>query len=480
MAETDLRPLYLGGEWRICGDPLAVTNPATGERIADVSTVNADIMREAIAAAHQAFPAWRALTGKERGAMLRAVAVSLEARVDEIARTITLENGKPLGQSRGEVGMTVDHLGWFAEEARRAYGRVVPQQAAGKRHLVLKQPVGVVGAIAPWNFPLVLSVRKAAPALAAGCSVILKPASATPLCALMLAEAVHEAGLPKGVFQVVAGKASVIGGEMLANPLCRKISFTGSTEVGRELMRGGADQIKKLSLELGGHAPVLVFDDADLDQAVEGAVITKFRNTGQSCIACNRVYVQRGIAVAFLDKFVARAKALKVGGGLEDGVDIGPLIDDAALATALDHIEDARKNGADVLCGGERVQDAGAGPFLAPTVLANVPAEAKCMREETFAPVAPVVVFDTEAEAITHANDTRYGLAAYAFTTDVRRAWRLAEQLDAGTIGLNDAVPSTSQCPFGGTKESGLGRELGSEGLEAFLETKHVSMGGID
>jgi succinate-semialdehyde dehydrogenase/glutarate-semialdehyde dehydrogenase len=406
---------------------------------------------------------------------LHAIADDIENRSAEIARTITLENGKPLAQSQGEVAFTVDHLHWFAEEARRAYGRVAPQQVDGKRHMVIKSPMGVVGAITPWNFPLVLGVRKAAPALAAGNTIILKPAEQTPLSAIALAECVAAAGLPKGVFQVVLGDAPEIGQEFLQNPLCRKVTFTGSTEVGRLLIAGAANTVKPLSLELGGNAPVLVFDDIDLNRAVEGALIAKTRNTGQSCIAANRVYVQRSIYEDFLEAFTARMKSLKVGDGLEQGVEIGPLIDDAGLTKALAHIEDAVARGARVLCGGKRFGDKGF--FIEPTVLAGVPDDALCTQEETFAPVAAISAFDTEEEAIAKANDTIYGLSAYAFTGDLDRAFRLMESLEAGTIGINDGVPSTSNCPFGGVKQSGWGRELGSEGLDAFLETKHVSLG---
>ncbi len=482
MAEQnlgDIRPLYLNGQWFREGDPLDVTNPATGETFARVATIDRAGVGKALDDAQGAWADWRKLTGQQRGVYLNKIADAVQSRTEEIARTITLENGKPLPQSRGEVGMTVDHLRWFAEEARRAYGRVVPQQAPGKRHLVLKYPVGVVAAISPWNFPLVLAVRKLAPALAAGCPVVLKPASATPLCAVQLAEAVHEAEVPPGVFQLVAGKAADIGAEMLENPICRKITFTGSTEVGRILMRGAAEQIKKLSLELGGHAPVLVFEDADLEQAVDAAMIAKFRNTGQSCIAGNRIYVQRTVFEPFVEKFVEEAKTLKVGNGLDDGVDIGPLIDQAALDNALGQIEQAKQNGAKVLCGGQRWEN-GEGFFLEPTVLVDTPDETECMNEESFAPLAPVVVFDEEEEAIRRANDTRYGLAAYVLTRDLGRAWRVAEALEAGTVGVNEGAPATSQCPFGGMKQSGVGRELGTEGLDAYLETKHVSFGGID
>jgi succinate-semialdehyde dehydrogenase/glutarate-semialdehyde dehydrogenase len=471
--------LYLHGQWVAEGKPLEVVNPATGEAFASVATIDRKGVRQALDNAQSAWHDWRKLTGKQRGAFLRRIAQGLEDRTDEIAHTITLENGKPLAQSRGEVAMTVDHFEWFAEEARRSYGRVVPHQAGGKRHLVLKQPVGVVGAIAPWNFPLVLAVRKVAPALAAGCPVLLKPASATPLSAVLLAEAVHAAEVPPGVFQLVVGHSPDIAAEMFENRACRKITFTGSTEVGRHLMRSAAEGVNKLSLELGGHAPLIVFEDANLDRAVEGAMIAKFRNTGQSCIAANRIYVQRTIFDRFVEAFVDQTKNLKVGNGLEEGVDVGPLIDQSALDHAQSHIREAEASGAEVLCGGSRA-DFNGGFFLEPTVLAGVPEDALCMRDETFAPVVPVVPFGDEEEVISRANDTRYGLAAYAFTESLSRAWRVAEALEAGTVGINDAVPSTSQCPFGGVKRSGLGRELGSEGLDAFFETKHVSFGGIE
>jgi succinate-semialdehyde dehydrogenase/glutarate-semialdehyde dehydrogenase len=468
-------PLLLNGEWVHAEKTIRVVNPATNELLGEVCTVERKAVRRAITDAHAAFQSWRKLTAKARGEYLHKIADELHRRRDEIARTITQENGKPLAQSVGEVVMSVDHLRWFAEEARRAYGRTIPHQTDGKRHVIVKSPMGVVGAISPWNFPLILALRKVAPALAAGCTVILKPASATPLCAVALAECVEVARLPKGVFQLVAGSAKEIAAEFLENPLCRKITFTGSTEVGRSLIQGAAEGIKPLSLELGGHAPVLVFDDADLDRAVEGAMITKFRNTGQSCIASNRIYVQRGIYDRFVEKFVEQTRALKTGDGLEPGVMVGPVINEAGLNKALEHIEDATRRGARLLCGGKRMDRKGW--FLEPTVLGNVPADACCMTEETFAPVAPVCAFDTESEAIEKANASPYGLSAYAFTTNLDRAFRLMESLEAGTIGLNDGVPSTSQCPFGGMKQSGWGRELGSEGMEAFLETKHVSIG---
>ena len=468
-------PLYLNGQFVTPDKTIPVRNPATGETFSQMSVCGRDRVAQALADAHAAFASWRNVVGKSRGDFLLKIAAEVERRKDEIAKTITLENGKPLAQSYGEVGMTVDHLRWFAEEARRGYGRTIPNQSDGKRHLVIKSPMGVVAAISPWNFPLVLAVRKVAPALAAGCTVVLKPASATPLCAVLFAECVHAAGLPKGVFQLVAGSASEIAAEFLENPICRKITFTGSTEVGRKLIAGAAAQVKLLSLELGGHSPVLVFDDADFDRALEQTMIAKYRNTGQSCIAANRIYVQRGIAAKFIPAFVERVKALKVGNGLEPGVEIGPLINAAAVDAALHHIKDAQGKGAQLLCGGKRLGDAGSA-FLEPAVLTGVPGASLGMCDETFAPVAYLNVFDTEAEAVALANDTTYGLAAYVFTRDLNRAFRLMESLEAGMIGINDGVPTTSNAPFGGVKQSGWGRELGTEGMDAFLDTKHVSL----
>jgi succinate-semialdehyde dehydrogenase/glutarate-semialdehyde dehydrogenase len=470
-----VHPLYLNGAFVTTGRDLPVRNPATGETFARISTCGRAEVAQALADAQAAFPAWRALTGRARGDVLLRIAAEVERRKDEFARTITLENGKPLAQAAGEVAMTIDHLRWFAEEARRGYGRIIPPQADGKRHLVTKVPIGVSAAISPWNFPIVLGVRKVAPALAAGCPSILKPASATPLCAVLFAECVHAAGVPKGVFQLVAGSAAEIAGEFLANPICRKISFTGSTEVGRSLVAAAAEGVKPLSLELGGHSPLIVFDDADLNVAVEGAMIAKYRNGGQSCIAANRLYVQRGIWDAFLAAFTARVAALRVGPGVEPGVDVGPLINPAAADDALAHVADAQERGAQLVHGGRRRADLGPA-FIEPTILTGVPADALGMRDETFAPVAYVNVFDTEAEVIARANDTRYGLAAYVFTRDLDRAFRLMEALEAGMIGINDPVPTTSNAPFGGSKQSGWGRELGTDGMDAYLETRHVSL----
>jgi succinate-semialdehyde dehydrogenase/glutarate-semialdehyde dehydrogenase len=471
-------PLYLNNKWITTDTSIDVHNPANHELIGRVCTLDRPAIATAVSDAYKGFEDWRSLTGQQRGQYLFAVADHLERRKDEVARTITLENGKPLAQAQGEVGMAADHLRWFAEEARRAYGRIIPHQVPGKRNLVIKTPVGVVGAICPWNFPLVLACRKAAPALAAGCTFVHKPASYTPLSAVALAECVEAAGLPPGVYQLVFGSASDIGAEFLENPQCRKVTFTGSTEVGKKLIAGAAATVKPLSLELGGNAPVLVFDDVDLDEAVDGVMVTKFRNIGQSCIASNRIYVQEKIYEAFVTKFVEKTNAMKVGNGLDDGVEIGPLIDEAAVDTALLHIEDAVAKGARLLCGGTRIDGLPAN-FIEPGVLADVPESAVCMHEETFAPVAVFASFSTEEEGVARANNTCYGLAAYLFTRDLNRTFRVSERLDAGSIGVNDGAPSTSQSPFGGIKESGWGRELGTEGMDAFLETKHLSLGGV-
>jgi succinate-semialdehyde dehydrogenase/glutarate-semialdehyde dehydrogenase len=467
-------PLYLNGEFVTTDKTITVTNPATNEAFASISVCDRARVAQAVKDAHTAFTTWRAMTAKARGDYLLKIAGEIEKRRDEIARTITMENGKPLAQSTGEVGMTVDHLRWFAEEGRRAYGRMIPHQTDGKRNMVIKTPIGVVGAIAPWNFPLVLSVRKVAPALAAGCTVILKPASHTPISCIMFAEACQAAGLPKGVFQVVAGKAAEIANEFLENPLVRKITFTGSTDVGKNLVAAAANNLKPLSLELGGLNPVLVFDDADVDKAVEGAMLAKFRNTGQSCIAANRIYVQSGIYDKFTKLFVEKAKALKTGDGFEQGVEIGAMIDENAVKKAQEHVADAVKRGAKLLCGGKRLDRKGF--FFEATVLADVPANSLCMGEETFAPVAAITRFETEQEGIEKANSSQFGLAAYVFTRDLSRTFRLAENIEAGMIGVNDGLPTTSNAPFGGVKQSGWGRELGSEGLDSFLETKHISI----
>jgi succinate-semialdehyde dehydrogenase/glutarate-semialdehyde dehydrogenase len=467
-------PVYLNGNWVVTGDSIPVVNPASTEVIGRMSVVDRVHVAQAITDAHAAFSNWREVTGKGRGELLERIADELDRRREEIARIITVENGKPISQSQGEVALAVDHLRWFAGEARRIYGRLVPQQVESKRHLVIKTPVGVVAAISPWNFPLMLAVRKMAPALAAGCPVILKPASRTPLSAVALVECTHKVELPPGVMQLVVGAAEEIGNEFLENPLCRKISFTGSTEVGRKLIAGAARQVKPLSLELGGNAPLLVFEDCVVDEAVSATLLAKFRNAGQSCIAANRIYVQRQVYDPFVRRFTEKVKALEVGDGVDPRVQVGPLIDEEAVGKATEHVQDAVNGGAELRCGGRRMPRVGF--FFEPTVLSGVGHSSLCMFEETFAPIAPITPFDTEKEAITLANKSAHGLSAYVFTRDAARMFRLAEALEAGTIGINDGLPTTSQCPFGGLKQSGWGRELGMEGMEAFLETKHVSI----
>jgi len=467
-------PLYLNGQWHTSEVALPVVNPASGEIFGRVSVVNRAGVRDAIQHAHKSFAGWRQVTGKGRGEILNRIADELARRREEIARLITLENGKPVGQSQGEVALAVDHLRWFAGEARRAYGRIVPQQVESKRHLIIKSPMGVVAAISPWNFPLMLAVRKVAPALAAGCPVILKPARQCPLSSIAFAECVAAVEPPKGLFQLVLGDPAELGREFLENPLCRKITFTGSTEVGRQLISGAAPFVKPLSLELGGNAPVLVFADCALEAAVNGVLMAKFRNGGQSCIAANRIYVERAVYPDFLRLLTERVQALVVGPGIDPETQVGPLINHGAVDQALEHVHDALNGGARLLCGGKPIKRPGY--FFEPTVLANVSRNSLCMYEESFAPIAPVTMFDNEPEAIEFANHTIHGLAAYAFTNDLRRTFRLAESLEAGVIGINDGLPTTTQCPFGGMKQSGWGRELGSEGLEAFLETKHVSI----
>jgi succinate-semialdehyde dehydrogenase/glutarate-semialdehyde dehydrogenase len=440
-----------------------------------VATADRAQTAAAFASAQEAFKTWRARPARDRATVLFALADAIDREADGLARQITAENGKPLAQSKAEVAMSSDHVRWFAEEGTRAYGRVIPHQAPGKRHLTLKSPLGPVGVICPWNFPLMLLVRKAAAAWAAGCAVVAKPAAQTPLTALALARLTQQVDLPAGVFSVVLGDAAALAAEMMQNSLCRKISFTGSTAVGRLLIEQAAAHIKPLSLELGGHAPVLVFDDADLDKAVNSVMLAKFRNAGQACTAANRIFVQRGIWADFVSRFEQKVRALRVGAGHEPGVDVGPLIDASAMAKAERHISDAVAHGAKVLVGGGKLNRPG--NFFAPTVLTDVTPQCLCVNEETFAPIAPLCQFDEEAEAIAQANNSIYGLAAYAFTRDIGRTLRLAEALEAGTVAINDGSIATSQAPFGGLKQSGWGRELGSEGLEAFLETKHISIG---
>ena len=481
MRDPDLlrQACYLDGTWvtAAAGTTAAVTDPATGADLARVPQLSRDEVRAAIAAAERAWPAWRAHTAKERAAILRGWHDRILAAQEDLALLMTAEQGKPLAESRGEVAYGAAFVEWFAEEAKRVYGDIIPAHRADTRILVTRQPVGVTAAITPWNFPIAMITRKVAPALAAGCPVVAKPAPQTPLCALALAELAARAGMPAGVFNVILGDEAEIGAELCENPSVRKLSFTGSTEVGRLLLRNSADTIKKVSLELGGNAPFIVFDDADLDAAVAGALANKFRNTGQTCVCANRILVQDGVYDAFAEKLAARVADLKVGPGTEDGVVQGPLIDAAALAKVEDHIADATAKGARITVGGAR--DPRGGTFFRPTVLTGVTPEMKLAREETFGPVAPLFRFHDEAEAIAMANDTEYGLAAYFYARDTARVWRVGEALDYGIVGVNTGLISTEVAPFGGMKQSGLGREGSRYGIEEFLEMKYLCHGEI-
>lgn len=467
---------YIDGRWCDADNAstFAVTDPATGETLGQAPNMGAAETKRAVAAAEAALPAWRALTAGARAKILRKFYDLMMANQDVLGELLTREQGKPLAEAKGEIAYAAGFMEWFAEEGKRAYGEVIPSHAADKRIVVLKQPIGVVAAITPWNFPSAMITRKIGPALAAGCTVVLKPASATPYSALALAVLAEEAGVPAGVFNVVTGSARAIAGELTANPVVAKISFTGSTEIGAELMRQSADTIKKLSLELGGNAPFLVFDDADVDAAVEGAVISKFRNGGQTCVCTNRFYVQDGVYDEFVEKLAARVAKLKVGSGLAAGTDVGPLIDSKAVAKVEEHLTDAVSGGAKVLVGGER------GPsenFFLPTVLANVTADMLLAREETFGPLAGVIRFKDEADAIRQANDSEYGLASYFYARDLSRVWRVAEALEAGMVGINTGLISTEVAPFGGVKQSGLGREGSRHGLDDYMEIKYLCMG---
>jgi succinate-semialdehyde dehydrogenase/glutarate-semialdehyde dehydrogenase len=470
---------YVDGAWVNArgGATINVDNPATGEIIGTVPKFGAAETHDAIDAANRAFPEWRKKTAKERAAVLRRWFELMLANTEDLAKLMTTEQGKPLVESRGEVAYAGAFLEWFAEEAKRIYGDTIPGHQPDKRIVVIKQPIGVAACITPWNFPLAMITRKAGPAIAAGCTVVLKPASQTPFSALALAELGERAGLPKGVFNVVTGSAAEIGGELTANPLVRKLSFTGSTEVGKVLMAQCAQTVKKISLELGGNAPFIVFDDADLDAAVEGAIASKYRNTGQTCVCVNRIYVQDGVYDAFAQKLAESVKKLKPAPGLEAGATQGPLIDDKAVAKVEEHIKDAVEKGARVVVGGHR--HSLGGRFFEPTVLADVAPSALMAREETFGPVAPLFRFKTEEDAIAQANNTEFGLAAYFYGRDIGRVWRVAEGLESGMVGINTGLISTEVAPFGGVKESGLGREGSKYGIEEFLEVKYLCLGGI-
>ena len=465
---------YVDGAWADAdsGQTLKVNNPATGEILGSVPKMGKAETRRAIEAADRALPAWRALTAKERAAKLRRWYELMLENQEDLGRLMTLEQGKPLAEAKGEIAYAASFLEWFAEEAKRVYGDVIPGHQPDKRLIVLKQPIGVTAAITPWNFPAAMITRKAGPALAAGCTMVLKPASQTPYSALALAELAERAGIPKGVFNVVTGSAGEVGSELTSNPTVRKLSFTGSTDIGRQLMAECAADIKKVSLELGGNAPFIVFDDADLDKAVEGAMISKYRNNGQTCVCANRIYVQDGVYDAFAEKLKAAVAKLKIGNGLEEGTTTGPMIDEKAVAKVKEHIADALSKGATVLTGGNQME----GNFFEPTVLLNVPATAAVAKEETFGPLAPLFRFKDEAEVIAAANDTEFGLASYFYARDLSRVFRVAEALEYGMVGINTGLISNEVAPFGGVKASGLGREGSKYGIEDYLEIKYLCL----
>ena len=481
LKDSDLfrQQAYLGGRWcdADSGATLEVNDPATGEILGTVPLMGANETWRAIEAAKDAFVEWGRRPAKERSVLMRRWYDLIMANVDDLGALMTAEQGKPLDEAKGEVAYAASFLEWFAEEAKRVYGDTIPSPWKDRRLVVIKQALGVCAAITPWNFPAAMIARKAAPALAAGCTMLAKPAESTPFSALALAVLAERAGIPAGVFNVLTGDAKEIGGEMTSNPDVRKITFTGSTEIGRLLMKQSADTIKKLSLELGGNAPFIVFDDADLDAAVEGAIISKYRNAGQTCVCANRLYVQASVYDAFAEKLVAAVAELKVGNGFEPGVQQGPLIDFAAVEKIEDHIQDAVAKGGSVLLGGRR--HALGQTFFEPTVLAGVTPQMKVAREETFGPLAPLFRFETDEEGIQMANDTEFGLASYFYSRDIGRVWRAAEALECGMVGINTGLISNEVAPFGGVKQSGLGREGSHYGIEDFLEIKYLCFGGL-
>ena len=470
---------YVGGAWTDADDgtTIPVTNPATGETLGTVPRMGAAETRRAVEAAHAAWPAWRKRTAKERSVILRRWFDLVMANQEDLAVLMTAEQGKPLAESRGEIAYAASFIEWFAEEGKRIYGDTIPSHAADRRIVVIKEPIGVVAAITPWNFPAAMITRKAGPALAAGCPVVLKPATATPFSALALAELGERAGLPAGVFNVITGASGPIGRELTANSLVRKLTFTGSTEIGKQLMSQCASTVKKVSLELGGNAPFLVFEDADLDAAVAGAIASKYRNSGQTCVCTNRFLVQEPVYADFAERLAAAVARLKVGDGLKGDAQQGPLIDMNAVLKVEEHIADALAKGGRVVAGGKR--HALGGTFFQPTIIADATPEMAVAREETFGPLAPLFKFRTEEEAIRMANDTEFGLAAYFYTRDLGRTWRVSEGLEYGIVGVNTGIISTEVAPFGGVKESGIGREGSKYGIEDYLEIKYLCMGGI-
>jgi succinate-semialdehyde dehydrogenase / glutarate-semialdehyde dehydrogenase len=471
---------YIDGQWvdADSGETIEVTNKATGEVIGTVPKMGAEETRRAIEAANRAWPAWRAKTAKERAKIVRRWGDLMMENQQDLATLMTAEQGKPMAESMGEVVYAASFLEWFAEEAKRLYGDTIPTFAPGKRIVVTKEPIGVVAAITPWNFPAAMITRKSGPAIAAGCPMVLKPASATPFSALAQAELAARAGIPAGIFNVITGGARDVGGELTGNPIIRKLTFTGSTEVGKVLMEQCARTVKKVSMELGGNAPFIVFDDADLDAAVAGAMASKYRNTGQTCVCANRLYVQEGVYDAFAEKLAAAVKKMKVGDGLKGETQQGPLIDMAGVEKVEEHIEDAVAKGAKIVLGGKRHELGGT--FFQPTILTGVTTDMKVAREETFGPVAPLFSFKTEEEAIRLANDTEFGLASYFYSRDIGRCWRVMEGLEYGIVGVNEGIISTEVAPFGGVKESGIGREGSKYGIDDFVEIKYALMGGID
>jgi succinate-semialdehyde dehydrogenase/glutarate-semialdehyde dehydrogenase len=471
---------YIAGQWLKGPARFDVHDPATGQKLADVADLGPADADAAIAAAEKAWPAWRAKTAKQRAEVLMAWFRLMQQHADDLARIMTAEQGKPLAEAKGEVAYGASFIEWFAEEGKRAYGEVIPSTDPNKRYIVIQQPMGVCAAITPWNFPIAMITRKVGPALAAGCPIVVKPAELTPLSALAIAGLAERAGLPPGVLNIVPSThAADVGKALCASPVVRHLSFTGSTAVGRILMQQCAPTIKKLSLELGGNAPFVVFDDADLDAAAEGALASKYRNAGQTCVCANRIYAQDGIYDAFLEKLAAKAKGLKVGNGFDAGVTQGPVIEEDAMKKIESHVADAVAKGAKVVIGGHRVKGLGSDQFYEPTVLSGATADMLCAKEETFGPVAPVFRFKTDDEAVALANATEFGLAAYFYSRDIGRIFRVAEGLEAGMVGVNTGIISTAEVPFGGVKQSGLGREGSRHGIEDYLEMKYLCLGDI-